>query len=32
MNGKAYIYDDNKVLSRIAVYKDGIYVEDAPIE
>jgi hypothetical protein len=28
MNGKWYIYDDNGILIRIAVYKDGFYVGD----
>jgi len=28
MNGKWYIYDENGILIRIAVYKDGIYVGD----
>ncbi len=32
MEGKAYIYDDNGILIRIATYKDGIYAGDAPIE
>lgn len=32
MEGKAYIYNDNGILTQIAVYKGGIYVGDAPIE
>lgn len=32
MDGKAYIYDDNGDLIRIAIYKDGAYVGDAPIK
>jgi antitoxin component YwqK of YwqJK toxin-antitoxin module len=32
MDGKAYFYDDNGILKRIAVYKEGRYVGDAPIE
>ena len=32
MNGKWYIYDDNGILLRIAVYKDGIYVGDTQPE
>ncbi|MCE3228913.1 MAG: repeat variant [Bacteroidetes bacterium] len=32
MDGKAYIYDDNAVLKRIAVYKNGVYVGDTEIE
>lgn len=32
MDGKAYIYDDNGILQRISVYKNGGYVGDAPIE
>jgi len=32
MEGKAYIYDENGILIRIAVFKNGIYVGDAPIE
>lgn len=32
MDGKAYIYDENMKLKRIAVYKEGRYVGDAPIE
>ncbi len=32
MDGKAYIYDENGILQRIAKYRNGIYVGDAPIE
>ncbi len=32
MDGKAYIYDENGILKRIAKYRDGIYIGDAPIE
>jgi antitoxin component YwqK of YwqJK toxin-antitoxin module len=32
MEGKNYIYDENGILKRIAVYKNGFYVGDAPIE
>ncbi len=32
MEGKAFIYNDNGILTQIAVYKGGIYVGDAPIE
>lgn len=32
MEGKAYIYNDNGILTRISVYKNGIYVGDAPVE
>ena len=32
MEGKAFIYDENGILTRIAKYKDGIYVGDMPIE
>lgn len=32
MDGKAYIYDDNGILSRIAVYKNGVYVGDTQVE
>ena len=32
MDGKNYIYDENGILQRISVYKNGIYVGDAPIE
>ncbi len=32
MDGKAYIYDDNGILSRIAVYKNGVYVGDTQVD
>lgn len=32
MDGKAYIYNENGILSQVAVYKNGVYVGDAPIE
>jgi len=32
MNGKAYIYDDNGILTRVAVYKNGVYVGDTQVE
>ena len=32
INGKDYIYDKNGILDRIAVYKDGRYIGEAPIE
>lgn len=32
MDGKAYIYDDNGILMRVAVYKNGIYVGDTQAE
>jgi antitoxin component YwqK of YwqJK toxin-antitoxin module len=32
MDGKAYIYDENGILQRIATYRNGSYVGDAPIE
>jgi antitoxin component YwqK of YwqJK toxin-antitoxin module len=32
MEGKAYIYDDNGILKRIAVYRNGRYVGDTQIE
>ena len=32
MEGKAYIYDENGILQRIAVYKNGIYVGDTQVE
>jgi antitoxin component YwqK of YwqJK toxin-antitoxin module len=32
MEGKAYIYDDNGILSRVAVYKGGVYVGDTQVE
>jgi antitoxin component YwqK of YwqJK toxin-antitoxin module len=32
IEGKSYIYDDNGILQRISIYKNGFYVGDAPIE
>ena len=32
MDGKAFIYDDNGILTRIAVYKNGVYVGDTQVE
>jgi len=32
INGKDYIYNKDGILDRIAVYKDGRYVGEAPIE
>jgi len=32
MSGKDYIYNSDGILERIAVYKDGKYIGDAPIE
>lgn len=32
MEGKAYIYNDNGILTRVAVYKNGVYVGDGTIE
>ncbi len=32
IDGKAYIYDENGILQRISVYRNGLYVGDAPIE
>lgn len=32
MDGKVYHYNEDGILVRIAVYKDGFYVGDAPIE
>jgi antitoxin component YwqK of YwqJK toxin-antitoxin module len=32
MDGKAYFYDDNGILTRVAVYKNGIYVGDTQAE
>lgn len=32
MDGKAYFYDDNGILTRVAVYKNGIYVGDTQVE
>ncbi len=32
MDGKSYIYDDNGILTRVAVYKEGMYVGDTQAE
>jgi antitoxin component YwqK of YwqJK toxin-antitoxin module len=32
MDGKAYFYDENGILTRCAVYKNGIYVGDTQVE
>lgn len=32
MEGKSYIYNENGILTRVAVYKNGIYVGDGSIE
>jgi len=32
MDGKAYIYDENGILTRIAIYKDGKYTGDEAID
>jgi antitoxin component YwqK of YwqJK toxin-antitoxin module len=32
MSGKAYFYDENGILQRVAVYKNGIYVGDTQAE
>lgn len=32
MEGKAYMYDENGILTRVAVYKNGIYVGDTQAE
>jgi antitoxin component YwqK of YwqJK toxin-antitoxin module len=32
MDGKAYMYDDNGILQRVAVYKNGAYVGDTQVE
>lgn len=32
MDGKAYFYDENGILTRVAVYKNGIYVGDTQVE
>jgi antitoxin component YwqK of YwqJK toxin-antitoxin module len=31
INGKTYIYNNNGILERIAVYQDGKYIGDAPL-
>jgi len=32
MDGKAYIYNENGILTRVAVYKNGVYVGDTQAE
>jgi len=32
MDGKAYIYDENGILIRVAVYKNGIYAGDTQVD
>jgi antitoxin component YwqK of YwqJK toxin-antitoxin module len=32
MEGKAYFYDENGILIRVAVFKDGIYVGDTQVD
>jgi antitoxin component YwqK of YwqJK toxin-antitoxin module len=32
MDGKAYIYNDNGILERVSVYKNGSYVGDTEVE
>jgi len=32
MEGKAYMYDDNGILMRVAVYKNGRYIGDTQVE
>ena len=32
MEGKAYIYNDNGILERISVYKNGSYAGDTEVE
>jgi antitoxin component YwqK of YwqJK toxin-antitoxin module len=32
MTGKVYIYSDNNILNRIALYENGVYKGDSPIE
>jgi antitoxin component YwqK of YwqJK toxin-antitoxin module len=32
MDGKAYLYDYNGMLERVAVYKNGVYVGDTQVE
>jgi antitoxin component YwqK of YwqJK toxin-antitoxin module len=32
MDGKAYIYDDNGILKRVSIYKNGVYAGDGVIE
>jgi antitoxin component YwqK of YwqJK toxin-antitoxin module len=32
IDGKAYMYDENGILTRVAVYKNGMYVGDTQVE
>jgi len=32
MDGRAFMYDENGILTRVAVYKNGIYVGDTQVE
>jgi antitoxin component YwqK of YwqJK toxin-antitoxin module len=32
MDGKAYFYDENGILQRVAVYRNGVYVGDTPVD
>jgi len=32
IDGKAYIYDNNGILKRVAIYRNGVYVGDGVIE
>ena len=32
IDGKAYIYDENGILTRVAVYKGGVYIGDTQVE
>jgi len=32
VDGKSYMYDDNGILTRVAVYRNGIYVGDTQVE
>lgn len=32
IEGKAYFYDDNGIIQRIAVYKNGLYIGDTQVE
>ncbi|MGZ3899989.1 MAG: toxin-antitoxin system YwqK family antitoxin [Bacteroidia bacterium] len=32
IDGKAYIYNDNGILTRVAIYKNGVYAGDGVIE
>ena len=32
IDGKSYIYDENGILQRVAVFKAGVYVGDTQVE